>query len=188
MLSTAELTFLHQNFTIAGGGTVTVRNVGGTGVYIRWFTRVLVTPLCDKASANYYNIECPTTGTIGTGQVNTSDGVSLGAPGNSYAALYYVLPTTQTADNALTPPRFTYSSAPGNFRLITYLNSSEDILPTYVLVAPMFSDPGQCVVNWAAGNVVLPTPDQDQSITWKANTQQLGRGANKIQLDGGTVM
>ena len=41
-------------------------------------------------------------------------------------------------------------------------------------------------MNWAAGNVVLPTPDQDQQITWNANTQQLGRGANKIQLDGGT--
>ena len=64
-------------------------------------------------------------GTIRAGQVNTSDGIFLGAPGNSYAALYFVLPTTQTTDNALTPPRFTYSSAPGNFRLITYLNSSK---------------------------------------------------------------
>ena len=104
-------------------------------------------------------------GTIGTGQVNTSDGIFLGAPGNSYAALYYVLPTTQTADNTVTPPRFTYSSAPGNFRLITFQNSTENILPTYVLVAQIFSDPGQRVVNWAAGNVVLPIPDQDQQIT-----------------------
>ena len=55
-----------------------------------------------------------------------------------------------------------------------------------MLVAQIFSDPGQRVVNWAAGNVVLPTPDQDQQITWNANTQQLGRGANKIQLDDGT--
>ncbi|MGV2337240.1 MAG UNVERIFIED_CONTAM: hypothetical protein LVR18_25170 [Planctomycetaceae bacterium] len=86
----------------------------------------------------------------------------------------------------LTPPRFTYSSAPGNFRLINFQNSTENILPTYVLVAQIFSDAGQRVVNWAAGNVVLPTPDQDQSITWNANAQQLGRGANKIQLDGGT--
>ena len=109
MLSAAELTFLHQNFIIAGGGTFTVINVGGTGVHIRWSTRVLVTPVCGKASANYYNIECLTSGTIGTGQVNTSDGIFLGAPGNSYAALYYVLPTTQTTDNALAPPRFTHS-------------------------------------------------------------------------------
>ena len=91
----------------------------------------------------------------------------------------------QTADNALTPPRFTYSSAPGNFRLINFQNSSENILPT-LLVAQIYSDTGQRVVNWAAGNVVLPTPDQDQSITWNANAQQLGRGANKIQLDGGS--
>ena len=30
------------------------------------------------------------------------------------------------------------------------------------------------------------TPDQDQQITRNTNTQQLGEGANKIQLDGGT--
>ena len=54
-----------------------------------------------------------------------------------------------------------------------------------MLVAQIYSDTGQRVVNWAAGNVVLPTPDQDQQITWNANTQQLGRGANEIQLDGG---
>ena len=98
-----------------------------------------------------------------------------------------MLPTTQTVDNALTPPRFAYSSAPGNFRLINFQNSSENILPTYVLVAQIYSDAGQRVVNWAAGNVALPTPDQDQSITWNANAQQLGRGANKIQLDGGAM-
>ena len=144
MLSTAELTFLHQNFTIAGGGTFAVRNVGGAGVYIRWSTRALVTPVCGQAKATYYNIECPTSGTIGTGtgQVNTSDGIFIGAPSNSYAALYYVLPTTQTADNLVTPPRFTYSSAPGNFRLINFQNSSENILPTYVLVAQIYPDTG----------------------------------------------
>ena len=60
VLSTAELTFLQQNFTIAGGGACTVRNVGGTGVYIRLSTRALVAPVCGKASADYYNIECPT--------------------------------------------------------------------------------------------------------------------------------
>ena len=112
--------------------------MGGTGVYIRWSTRVLATPVCGKASANYYELVCPTSGTIGTGQVNTSDGIFIGAPGNSYAALYYVLPTTQTFDGTLTPARHAYSSAPGNFRLITYQNSSENILPTYVLVAQIY--------------------------------------------------
>ena len=152
MLSTAELTFLHQDFTIAGGGTFTVRNVGGTGVYIRWSTRVLVTPICGKASANYYELICPTSGTISTVQVTTSDGdgIFIGAPSNSYAALYYVLPTTQTADNTLTPPRFSYSSAPGNFRLINFQNSSKNTLPTYVLVAQIYSDTGRRVVNRAA--------------------------------------
>jgi hypothetical protein len=149
VLSTTELTFLHQNFTIAGGGTFTVRNVGGTGVYIRWSTRVLVTPVCGKASANYYELICPTSGTIGTGQVNTSDGIFLGAPGSSYAALYYVLPTTQTADN-------TAHAAEVHVQLGTWqlpphqLPKLNNILPTYVLVAQTFSDTSKRVrdSNW----------------------------------------
>ena len=68
-LSTTDLTLIHQNWTIAGGGTVTIRNIGNTALYIRWSTRILVTPLCNKVSSNYYNIECPTTGSIGTGEL-----------------------------------------------------------------------------------------------------------------------
>ena len=56
-LSTTDLTLLHQNFTRAGGGTLTVRTVGASlNVYLRWNTRILVTPLCAKVSSNYYNI------------------------------------------------------------------------------------------------------------------------------------
>jgi hypothetical protein len=33
---------------------------------------------------------------------------------------------------------------------------------------------------------VLPIPDSGQQIQWGSNAQQLGRGANKIVLDGGT--
>ena len=59
------------------------------------------------------------------------------------------------------------------------MNSSENILPTYVLVAQMYSDTRQRVVNSLAGNVVLPTPDQDQQITWNAITQELGMGSEQ---------
>ena len=107
--------------------------------------------MCGKASANYYELVCPTSGTIGAGQVNSNDGIFIGNPTTSYAALYYVLPTTQTTENTLTPPRFSYGTVPGNFRLITFLNGSENILPTYVLAAQIYSDAGQRVVKWGGG-------------------------------------
>jgi hypothetical protein len=55
-----------------------------------------------------------------------------------------------------------------------------------VLVAFINADGANKVVKWQAGSVVLPVPDGDQQITWNANSQQVGQGANKIQLDGGT--
>ena len=94
MLSTAELTYLHQNFTLSGGATVTVRTVSTT-VYIRWATRMLATPLCGKATNSFYEITCPVTGTIGTGQTATTDGIPLGTNLGNHSALYYVLPTPQ---------------------------------------------------------------------------------------------
>jgi hypothetical protein len=160
-----ELTLLHQNWTIAGGGTVTIRNIGDTAVYIRWSTRILVTPLCNKASSNYYQIECPTTGSIGTGELTPMMGSSSGNPTNSYAALYYVLPTTQTTDTNLSPPRFNYGSVPGNFRLITYLNSSENI------TTRICAGGADLLGRWSAsrelggGNVAIPVPNDGQSST-----------------------
>ena len=38
----------------------------------------------------------------------------------------------------------------------------------------------------AGGLGRLPIPDSGQQIQWGSNVQQLGRGANKIVLDGGT--
>ena len=39
-------------------------------------------------------------------------------------------------------------------------------------------------LKWLPGAVALPLPDSGQQIQWGNNTQQLGRGANKIVLDG----
>ena len=134
VLSTAELTFLHQNFVLSGGATVTVRTVSTT-VYIRWAVRMLATPLCGKAASTFYEITCPLSGTIGTGQTATADGIPLGANIGNHSALHYVLPTTQGG-----------TSVPGNFRLIPYNNSTENILPTYVLVAFINADGANKVV------------------------------------------
>ena len=55
-----------------------------------------------------------------------------------------------------------------------------------MLVAFINADGANKVVKWQAGSVVLPVPDGGQQITWNANSQQVGQGANKISLDGGT--
>jgi hypothetical protein len=112
-LPPTELTYLHQNFCLSGGGTVTLRTVSNN-VYIRWGTRMLATPLCGKAGVTYYEMTCPTSGAIGTGQAANADGILLGNNTTSYAALYYVLPTSSSS----------LASVPGNLRIVTYLNTT----------------------------------------------------------------
>jgi hypothetical protein len=41
-------------------------------------------------------------------------------------------------------------------------------------------------LKWLPGAVALPLPDNGQQIQWGSNAQQLGRGASKLSLDGGT--
>jgi hypothetical protein len=140
-LPPTELTYLHQNFCLSGGGTVTLRTVSNN-VYIRWGTRMLATPLCGKAGVTYYEMTCPTSGAIGTGQAANADGILLGNNTTSYAALYYVLPTSSSS----------LASVPGNLRIVTYLNTTENIQPNYVLLAQIFTDSGQASVKWQAGS------------------------------------
>ena len=175
MFSTAQLTYHHMNFSLSGGGTVTVKVVSNT-VRIRWDTRVLALPLMGKAGSTNYNIDCPASGTTGTGQIIDADGIPMGANTNVFSALYYQLPTASTSISTLV----------GNFRVISTLNTVDNIDPSWVLLAVLNTDASQALVKWQAGGVVLPLPDNGQQIQWGSNAQQLGRGANKIVLDGGT--
>ena len=80
---------------MTGGGTVTIKNVGGT-IRVRWDTRILALPLMGHTTATYYVIECPADGaTLGAGTVN-ADGINLGTNSSTatgYTSLWYVLPT-----------------------------------------------------------------------------------------------
>ena len=164
-----------MNFSLSGGGTVTVKVVSNT-VRIRWDTRVLALPLMGKAGSTNYNIECPASGTTGTGQIIDADGIPMGANTNVFSALYYQLPTASTSISTLV----------GNFRVISTLNTVDNIDPSWVLLAVLNTDASQALVKWQAGGVVLPLPDNGQQIQWGSNAQQLGRGANKLSLDGVT--
>ena len=86
MFSTAQLTHFAQNFSLSGGGTVTVKVVSNV-IRIRWDTRVLALPLMGKAGITYYNIDCPANNVvIGSGQTVNSDGIPLGNNSSNFAA------------------------------------------------------------------------------------------------------
>ena len=78
------------------------------------------------------------------------------------------------------------ASQPGQFRVVAFQSTTETPGPSWVLNCVASTDAGQQVIRWQAGSVALPIPDGGQRIQWGSNVQQLGRGANKIVLDGGT--
>jgi hypothetical protein len=127
-------------------------------------------------TSTFYVIDCPAAGsTLGAGSVD-ADGINLGQNSPQvwdYNSLWYVLPIGSS--NA---------SQPGQFRVVTFQSITETPAPNWVLICTMFTDAGQQVIRWQAGSVVLPLPDVGHQIQWGGNLQQLGRGANKIVLDG----
>ena len=130
------------------------------------------------ATATYYLIECPASGaTLGAGSVD-ADGINLGTNttgATGFSSLWYALPTGST-----------FTSQPGQFRVVSFQSTTESPGPNWVLICITFTDAGQQVIRWQAGSVVLPIPDSGQQIQWGSNALQLGRGAQKIVLDGGT--
>ena len=52
-------------------------------------------------------------------------------------------------------------------------------------LATLNTDAGS-TLKWLPGAVALPLPDNGQQIQWGNTVQQLGRGAFKLSLDGGT--
>ena len=130
------------------------------------------------ATATYYEITCPAAGaTLGTGSVD-ADGINLGTNNTTatgYTSLWCALPTGST-----------FTSQPGQFRVVAFQSTTETPGPSWVLICVAFTDAGQQVIRWQAGSVVLPIPDSGHKIQWGSKLQQLGRGASKIALDGGT--
>ena len=143
-------------------------------IRIRWDARILVLPLMGKAGSTHYHIECPSSGTIGTGQTFDADGLSFGSTTSNYSALYYVVPVGSTSVNTLV----------SNFRLVPLTSTIENMEPHWVLVAVVNSEANHTQVKWQPGSVVLPLPDIGHQIRWNSAVLQLGRSANKIVLDG----
>ena len=111
-ISTSQLTQPYQHFSLSCGGTLTVKVVRNQAK-IRWDAGVIATPLMGKATSTLYDIICPTSGTIGSGQTADTDGIPLGANSDNLATLYYVLPTASANTQFL-----------NNFRIITSANTT----------------------------------------------------------------
>jgi hypothetical protein len=95
------------------------------------------------ATATFYVIDCPADGaTLGAGTVN-ADGINLGtntAAATGFSSLWYVLPTSST-----------FTSQPGQFRVVAYQSTTETPGPNWVLICVAFTDAGQQVIRWQAG-------------------------------------
>ena len=75
---------------LSGGGLFAVTNSGGS-YFIKWSERVIVIPI--KATATYYNIDCPTSAiTITRFPSNTTFNTTNGFPSMTFEASYYEIP------------------------------------------------------------------------------------------------
>jgi hypothetical protein len=74
-LFTSQLTQFLINFTMAGGGILTLKLISGV-LYLHWDTQILCAPLFNATV--YHSINCPLSGTLATGETATSNGIPLG--------------------------------------------------------------------------------------------------------------
>ena len=85
---------MHYNFVLSGGGLFTVTNSGGT--FTKWSERAIVIPI--KATATYYNIDCPTSAiTMTRFPSNTTFNTTHGFPITTFGALYYEIPIANSS-------------------------------------------------------------------------------------------
>ena len=111
MLSTAQLAHIIQNFTITGGGRLTVKNtdgVNGGTTYIRWSDRLVCGQVFRSTVSTFYEIYCPANGdtvrryasnsNVATNLTVTADGIPL----QDWDSLWYELPITSEHSTVLT--------------------------------------------------------------------------------------
>ena len=120
--STVMAQTLRANRNISGGGTITV-SAGGS---VLWSQRFLVISNGNGANfstAGYFDITCPTSGTVtGVGGATDVTATADGIPLSIWQALYYILPLGSAN-----------TSLAANFRVASYLNAL-DIPHNWVLI------------------------------------------------------
>ena len=137
---TATVPGFTSQFTVNGGGTVTYSAAG----YLLWGTRVIVIPVWRNAaySVGYWDINCPTSGTI-TYNGTTVTCTAAGIPMNNWVALYYrVVPGTNS------------TSVQANFILKDNNDSAYSPDSNWILLAVRNGDSTE--IKWMPGNTTIP--------------------------------
>ena len=118
------------NRSITGGGTITVDASGN----VLWSARFIVIASgrgTNASTTGYFDIECPTSGTItGVGGAGSVTATAAGIPLGAWQALYYILPIG--SGNA---------SLAANFRVASY-TADVDIPAEWVLICVRNGDSG----------------------------------------------
>ena len=166
------------NYTLNGGGTVTVTN----GTSLKWSARVLAIPVerSEFSSSGYIDINCPTSGTItyyANGAISTitcdTDGIEL----PTWSALYYQVTPGQAS-----------SSDQTKFRVVNYQNSSWAPEEGWLLLAVRNSDSASDGITFLPNggikfpsDVVTATFDVDTgSPSWLATRDVATTSANGL--------
>ena len=125
------------NVNITGGGTITVNN----SYNVLWTSRFIVISngrSSSTAVAGFWDISCPTSGTItGVGGATNKTATASGIPLDVWDALYYILPLGSTN-----------TSLAANFRVVNY-TADVEVPSNWVLICVRNGDNG--VVHFTAG-------------------------------------
>lgn len=123
------------NRNISGGGTITV-NASGS---VLWSSRFIVISNgrgSNFAASGYFDITCPTSGTItGVGGAGSVTATAAGIPLGAWQALYYILPIGSTN-----------GSVAANFRVVSY-TTDLNIPHEWVLICIRNGDNGAVTFN-----------------------------------------
>ena len=148
---------LRANRNISGGGTITVNGSGS----VLWSARFIVIANgtgSNFATAGYFDIDCPTTGTItGVGGQANVTATAAGIPLTGWNALYYIMPIGSGQ-----------GSIAANFR-VAYFTSAFDVPHNWVLI---------CVVNGDNGYYHFPN-----GVNLKVN-----QNSTNLYANGGSIV
>ena len=126
---------LRANRSISGGGTITVD--GSSNVL--WSSRFIVISNgrgTHFSSGGYFDITCPTTGTItGVGGATNKTATAAGIPLGNWEAIYYILPIGSGS-----------GSVAANFRVVSYTSDLE-IPSDWVLICLKNGDNANFIFN-----------------------------------------
>jgi len=133
---------VRANHMLTGGGVISFKkDTNQYDTHIKWSQRLILIADgkgSDFNTAGYFDIVCPSNGTVITGANGSNITVTTdGVPLSSWQALYYILPIGSSSGN----------SDNANFRVV-YYSADIQIPPNWVLIAHHNNDNHQIIPNF----------------------------------------